>query len=642
MDKLYGKLNSEQLLAVRAEPGAALVIAAAGSGKTRVVTYRVCHLIASGVDPDRILLLTFTNKAAHEMLDRVEGLGGIAPGQIVGGTFHRVCHRILRKHAELMGFPKKFILLDQEDARDVLKLCLEEAGGLGLHGLKPAGIHRILSLAVNTDRPIPELLTEFAPAALDYAFMMEDLAASYARRKQALGAMDFDDLLWQTRRLFTQHPDVGSLYAQRFQHVLVDEYQDTSKVQGDLVDLLAQQHKNLMVVGDDFQSIYSFRGAHFQNILDFPNRYPDAKIYRLQYNYRSTPEILAVANQTIEQNVRQYPKVLKAIRPSGPLPALVPASTPNEQAHFIVSRISDLMAQGTALREIAILYRSHYHSLELQVQLTREGIPYVVRSGVRFFEQAHVKDVVAVLRILFNTRDEISWGRILKVLPGVGKVTTGKVVDRLRGHGFQIDALEKVKTSVSARGRPAYQKLCLLMGEIREISEPSKLIQTILHSDFGELMLYRHKNAKSRAEDLEQLADYALRFHYLEEFLSDLALLSGMVEDSPEDHTGDGWLTLTTVHQAKGLEWSVVFTLWLVEGRFPSARSLGGLEEEEEERRLFYVTVTRAKDELYLCYPLTSYSSRQGATQHRLSRFIREVGDDILERWEVVQKNWYL
>jgi ATP-dependent DNA helicase UvrD/PcrA len=644
LEKLYQQLNEEQFAAVTAPPGPTLVIAAAGSGKTRVVTYRVCHLVAGGVPPERILLLTFTNKAAAEMLERVSQLGTVDSNAIVGGTFHRVALRMLRKHAELLGYPRDFTLLDQEDARDVLKLCIEElADEVPLHGLKPAELQRVLSLSANTDRSPRHVLEELWPELDDYGYAAERMAEEYAERKLKLGAMDFDDLLLQLRRLLQEHADVGDLYAERFLHVLVDEYQDTSKIQGDLVDLLARRHRNLMVVGDDFQSIYSFRGAHFENILSFPVRYPEARIFRLQTNYRSTPEILALANRTIEQNVRQYPKVLKAVRAQGEMPALVPASGPGEQARFVVSRIQDLLSRGTDLRDMAVLYRSHFHSLELQVELTRAGIPYLVRSGLRFFEQAHVKDVVAVLRVLYNPRDEISWSRVLKLLPRIGQATARKIVDALRGAEFDLGALEgAARKAVPAKGREPYDKFSELVRELRSLSAPAAMIEEVLHAELGSLLLGRHENADRREDDLEQLADYALRFGSLEEFLSDLALLSGTTDDDPSKRGSGDSLTLTTVHQAKGLEWPVVFIIWLAEGRFPSARSSGSQEDEEEERRLFYVAVTRARDELYLCYPLMSYSARQGAVIHHVSRFVKEAGEEHFERWEVERPGWEL
>jgi DNA helicase-2/ATP-dependent DNA helicase PcrA len=333
------------------------------------------------------------------------------------------------------------------------------------------------------------------------------------------------------------------------------------------------------------------------------------------------------------------------VRPSGEVPALVPAAGPGEQARFVVSRIQDLQGR-LDLRDMAILYRSHYHSLELQVELTRAGLPYMVRSGLRFFEQAHVKDVVAVLRVLYNPRDEISWARILKLLPRIGPATARKIVDALRSAEFELGALTgPARKAVAAKGRDPFDRFCELMAELRGLGPsgaPAEMIQAILHADYGSYLLGRHENAESRGEDLEQLADYALKFGSLEEFLSDLSLLSGMTDDDPDKKGGGDFLTLTSVHQAKGLEWPVVFLLWMVEGRFPSARSSGTQEDEEEERRLFYVAVTRARDELYLCYPLMSYSARTGALIHRLSRFVQELGDGHYERWEVERPGWDL
>lgn len=404
------ELNEQQFRVVTAKPAPALVVAGAGTGKTRTITYRVAYLIEQGVSPQRILLATFTNRAAREMLKRVEMLTGSQNvHRIWGGTFHRIANLILRRHAVSIGFNSNYSILDSEDSKDFINVCIEEAAidTTAKRFPKPEVIQNIISYANNTDQPIEEVIIKKYPYFEMLSQQIKRVDFVYIERKKERNVMDYDDLLLNWKRLLIEKPDIAAVYAQQFQHILVDEYQDTNKLQAELIDLLAVKHKNVMVVGDDAQSIFAWRGAEFTNIYEFPQRYPNAETYKLEKNYRSTPEILGLANVSIANNRKQFPKTLEAVKRSKDWkPALIPCGDVEQQSAFIASRILELRDEGTSLEEIGVLYRSHYHSIELQLELTRRNIPYRVQSGVRFFEQAHIKDVISYLRIIANPRDE--------------------------------------------------------------------------------------------------------------------------------------------------------------------------------------------------------------------------------------------
>src|SRR5438477_7173813 len=416
------ELNGQQLAAVTAEPGPQLIIAGAGSGKTRTLTYRVAYLLENGIDPRNILLLTFTNKAAREMLDRVANLLPVDASGLWGGTFHSIGNRILRRHGTALGYSSGFTILDREDQKDLINAVVISAGIDPKEIRFPKGdvLAEIFSFVVNTERPLEELLAGKFPYFLPLLEKISDVHARYEKKKKATNSVDFDDLLQKTLSMLQQHEGVASFYRRQFQFILVDEYQDTNKIQADLIDLLATEHRNVMVVGDDAQSIYSWRGANFQNILEFPKRYPDARVFKIEMNYRSLPEILEVANAAIAANVQQFHKHLSATRQSNAVkPALVALNDAGEQAQFIAQRILELRDEGVDLRDIAVLYRAHYHAIELQLELSRRGIPYQITSGIRFFEQAHIKDVTAFIRFVSNPRDEVACKPMVKLLPGI-------------------------------------------------------------------------------------------------------------------------------------------------------------------------------------------------------------------------------
>src|SRR6195256_5227285 len=420
------ELNEQQLAAVTASPGPLLVIAGAGSGKTRTLTYRVAYLLENGIDPRNILLLTFTNKAARQMLDRVANLLPIDASGLWGGTFHSVGNRMLRRHGSALGYNSGFTIMDREDQKDLINSVVASAKIDPKEIRFPKGdvLAEIFSFSVNTERPMEELLAEKFPYFLPLLDKIKDVHARYERKKKATNSMDFDDLLEKTLRMLKENERIAEIYRRQFQFLLVDEYQDTNKIQADLIDTLARDHRNVMVVGDDAQSIYSWRGANFKNILEFPKRYPDAQVFKIEMNYRSVPEILEVANSAIAANVEQFRKNLAPTRESNAVkPAVIALNDGSEQAQFVAQRILELRDEDVDLNDIAVLYRAHYHALELQLELSRRGIPYQITSGIRFFEQAHIKDVTSFIRFVANPLDEVAFNRMVKLLPGIGNRT---------------------------------------------------------------------------------------------------------------------------------------------------------------------------------------------------------------------------
>jgi len=638
------QLNPQQLRAVTAGKGPILVIAGAGSGKTRTITYRVAYLLESGVSPERILLVTFTNKAARDMLHRVELLLSTQAKLPWGGTFHHIGNLILRRYAKLLGYQNNYTIIDREDSKDLIQICLTDLGVETKKNKFPKKdvLLDIISLSVNTQKSISKVVKGKYPFFESLIGQIKKVSAKYQTHKKELNLMDFDDLLSNWKTLLVEHPQVRELYSENFFYILVDEYQDTNKIQGQIIDLLASYHHNLMVVGDDSQSIYSFRGANFVNIIDFPKRYPDAKIYKLERNYRSTPQILYLTNCVIAQNKWQFRKTLRSVKKGKSKPVVVPLRDVNQQAQFVAERILELVDEGKSLSEIAVLYRSHYHSLEMQLELTRRGIPFVVRSGLRFFERAHVKDVTAYLKIIANPKDEISWKRVLKLLSGVGNISADKIWKYLLASNDPLKQIQS-KDILSVFPRKAPLEWSKFVKNISSLCEPSLrenpggMIQFILQKGYKEYLQGKYPDYRERVENLNQISRFARQYSSLQNFLSELALLGSIESEAGAVEERNDAVILSTVHQAKGLEWSVVFIIYLADGYFPSSRSLKSRENVEEERRLLYVATTRAKDELYLCYPITAGRS-QWMKIMQPSRFLGELNPDTYEEWVVSEE----
>jgi DNA helicase-2/ATP-dependent DNA helicase PcrA len=633
------ELNPEQYAVVMHPGGPMLVLAGAGTGKTRTVTYRVARLLETGIKQDNILLLTFTNKAANEMMRRVESLVSKNVQGLWGGTFHHIGNMILRRHCLLIGYREGYSILDREDSKDLFDICLSELKKRESFLPKGSVLCEIYSLMKNKEVNPEEVIRVRFTHFNDFSEEIKKILTLYEKKKQKLNLMDFDDLLTNWKKLLLEHEDIRGYYSSRFMHILVDEYQDTNKLQAEIVDLISYVNRNLMAVGDDAQSIYSFRGANFENILKFPDRYPDVTIFNLTVNYRSTPEILNLANKSIINNIKQFHKQLHSIKTSGTLPYLIPVKDVFQQSGFVTQKVIDIYSEGIPLNEIAVLYRSHYQSMELQMELQQRGIPFEVRSGLKFFEQAHIKDILSFLRVVVNPYDELSWKRILKLIPGIGNVTTAKLWDAMHKSESPLDAIFKIGRLVPRKALDGFNLfldlLKRLKGDYDNIPlQPSTAIELILGNGYEDYLYSHYPNAEERVEDIQQMKRFAIKYSSLENFISELSLQSasgGEVEEVDED---DERVILSTVHQAKGLEWNTVFLIGLNDGRFPSSRSLN-TEHEEEERRLFYVAVTRAKEELYLCYPIMS-EDWHGLGFLRPSRFIRELPGEVYEEITVV------
>jgi len=639
-------LNAEQVATVQAPDGPLLVLAAAGTGKTRTLVYRVANLVARGVEPRRILLLTFTNKAAREMLERARLIVGPEVSGLWSGTFHHLANRLLRRHAHLLGYSVDFTILDRDDSVSLMKACVKELKLTDREFPRAEVLLSLLSGAVNRRRALADAVEGyFGEHAVDVAEVSAALKL-YGEKKRGLNAMDFDDLLVNGFELLKNNGAELAQYQEQFLYVMVDEYQDTNMIQSDLVDLLAAKHRNVMVVGDDFQSIYSWRGADYRNILTFPERYPDARQFKLETNYRSVPEILTLANACIAGNPRQFQKTLRATRAAYRKPTFAVLRDGDHQARYVVEQIRRLHNSGLAWRDIAVLYRAHYHALELQLALAREQIPFVVMSGMRFFEQAHVKDACSLLRIMHNAKDELALERLLRLLPGVGEKTAEKIWRQLGGNFDARQAAQRLALAkaLPSAARAAWKKIDELLEDYAGSSgqagaagrDPGKVILNFISRFYDLYLLETYDDYERRMEDLKGLIGFLAEVDSVEEFLNEVALVTNLDADADRmDGVAADSLRLSTVHQAKGLEWRAVFILWAADGMFPSARSLKEPGGDEEERRLFYVAVTRAKDDLYLCMPTVRRDQNGGVMFLTPSRFLVEVPPDSLKTEQI-------
>jgi len=628
-------LNPEQLAAVMHGEGPALVLAGAGTGKTRVVTYRVARLIETGTPAENILLLTFTNKAAREMLRRVELLIGMNISGLFGGTFHHIANLLLRQHCMLIGYRQGFSILDREDSKELFDACIADVYQKETILPKGSVLAEICSLSRNMELPVEDIvLRRFS----HFSHLLEEIAKIaelYDKKKLHLNLLDFDDLLHGWKRLFVEHPKIREYYSIKFRHVMVDEYQDTNRLQAEIIDLTTGTTGNLMVVGDDAQSIYSFRGADFENILKFPEKHEGTALHKLTTNYRSTPQVLHLANSSIVHNRRQFRKDLHAVSAAGELPYVVALKDVFEQADFVASVVIDLNADGRSFNEIAVLYRSHFQSMELQMEFQRKGIPFDVRSGLTFFEQAHIKDTLAFLRIIANPHDEISWKRVLKLIPGIGNITAAKIWNFIQKEERPVEAVfdgYKIVPKKAATAFNSFLEMLSVLKHERYLGMPSAAIDYVMQHGYEDHLHATYPNADMRVDDVTQMMKFAQRYDLLETFLSEMTL-QGLADAAEGSEASEGKVILSSVHQAKGLEWGTVFLIGLNDGKFPSAKSLKN-EDEEEERRLFYVGVTRAKESLYLCYPVAADDwQTMGIAQQ--SRFLKELPEDCFEEMAV-------
>jgi len=635
-------LNQQQLAAVTAADGPSLVIAGAGSGKTRTLIYRVAYLIDKGVDPTSILLLTFTRKAAQEMLQRAGLLIGARSERVAGGTFHSVANMLLRRYGRPIGLEPGFTILDRGDAEDLIALIRNQ---LGLNEKdkrfpRKGTIAEIFSKCENTLASLEDvLLGEFAHFA-EHLNDLDRLRNAYVAAKRQKQLMDYDDLLATLRELLRTDEPTRQAISQNFRYILVDEYQDTNRLQADLVRKLAATHENVMAVGDDAQSIYAFRGATFRNIMDFPTLFPGTKVYKLEENYRSTQPILNLANEIIQGATEKYSKHLFTRKLDGPLPALVQAGGENAQSRFIAQRILELREEGVPLDEIAVLFRSSFHSFDLEIELSRRNLPFVKRGGFKFIETSHVKDLLAHLRVIENPLDAVSWNRLLMLVEGVGPKKAQDLIASFVRSEQPLTALREV----SGRSSRPLKDLAIMLEEAGRSASltPAEQVNEV-YRYYLPILKEHYDDYPKRMRDLEHLYTIAERYVGLNDFLADLALeppdasVAG-VEAGDRDEER---LVLSTIHSAKGLEWQCVFVIWVVDGRFPSAYSFTSDEELEEERRLFYVAVTRAKKHLHLTYPINVYDKATGAVLSKPSRFLDAVPSSMLDTWALIEESGY-
>lgn len=635
---LMRSLNPSQQEAVMFRNGSLLVIAGAGSGKTRTLTHRVAALVDEGVSPASILLLTFTRKAAAEMLIRAKALLDERCEKVSGGTFHSFANAILHRHSKEIGFPNGYAVIDRADAEDLISMIRKEKDLSSRYRLFPKKktLMDIFSRCANKVKSVQDIVFQeyahFSPVIDGIVLVHEE----YKTNKMIHGFMDYDDLLIFFRKLLIENTSLRDRISASYQYIMVDEYQDTNKVQAEILYLLSSANKNIMVVGDDSQSIYAFRGASFKNIIHFPDFFPGCRIIRLEENYRSVQPILSLSNRIIEGAAEKYEKRLFTQKKGGMTPVLVEAADEASQSEFVVDRIHDLTKTGVRLDDIAVLFKAGYHSFGLEIELAREDIPFNKVGGFKFMESAHIKDVLAHMRVLCHSRDRISWQRILMLVEKIGprkaRTIYDAVVREKRGH------LSFIKNIFSPGVEKHLGPLKRLYQDIEDRNPTVRELGEIILQYYTPIMRKKFDDYPRRIRDLEQLILIMDRYGNLAEFLTDMALeppntSSNSVMDpgiSKEDR-----LTLSTIHSAKGLEWHTVFVIWALDGRFPSIYALENEESLEEERRLMYVAATRAEENLYFIYPNNIYDRNEGIVLSRPSRFLDDMEDDILEKISV-------
>jgi DNA helicase II / ATP-dependent DNA helicase PcrA len=617
------ELNPAQRQAVLHESGPVLVIAGAGSGKTRTLVYRVARLLETGVYPESILLLTFTRRAAEEMLFRASSILDSRCGQVDGGTFHSVANRLLRVYGDRLHLPQNFSILDRSDSEDIISWVRKEKGfnEKTLRFPRKRILASMFSRSVNTGMSLGELVTDRYAHLERFVQGIIEVWEGYTIHKRENGLLDYDDLLVFFKILLEEDDWVRKAVTRRYSHVLVDEFQDTNHIQADIVEMLGGGHQNVMAVGDDSQSIYSFRGARFQNIIEFPERFPGTTVIKLEQNYRSTQPVLKVANHIIAEAPTPYTKCLYTMKEGGPEPELAGAETEHEQSMLVAQGIGRLMQQGVRPSEIAVLFRSSFHSFDLEVELANRGYSFVKYGGFKFLELAHIKDVLSHLRVIANSQDRFAWNRVLLLVPGVGMARARKIMDQVYSSS---SAVEGLAASPDLTKLPKLKELAEMLVEVKSVrGDPGKRIELIM-AYYRPLLESQYDDHPKRWRHLDELSVLAHRFTSTTEFLAEVTLEPPQEERGTDYRKGDG-LTLSTIHSAKGLEWTAVFLIWAAEGWFPSTMAIDDSEDLEEERRLTYVAVTRAKKYLSILYPKTAYKRDEGRVWVRPSRFIEHL-----------------
>ncbi|MFO7962749.1 MAG: UvrD-helicase domain-containing protein [Desulfobacterales bacterium] len=634
-DKAIQSLNPSQREAVMFREGALLVIAGAGSGKTRTLTHRVAALVHEGVSPRSILLLTFTRKAAAEMVTRAQILLDDRCKTISGGTFHSFANEMLHRYGKHIGFSEGFAVIDRVDAEDLISMIRKENTLSSRYRRFPKKktLMDIFSRSANKVKTIEDIVHQeyghFSSALGGILLVYEE----YKRNKAVHRLLDYDDLLIFLKRLLMENRSLRDRISAFYRYIMVDEYQDTNKVQAEILYLLSSANKNIMVVGDDSQSIYSFRGADFKNILRFPERYPACKIIRLEENYRSVQPILSLSNQIIEMAAEKYDKRLFTSKKEGAAPLLVEAADEVSQSKFVIDRVHELRNRGVKLNDIAVLFRAGFHSFGLEIELAREGIPFNKVGGFKFVESAHIKDVLAHLRVLCNPRDRVSWQRILMLVENIGPLKARKIYETVIQENRGVQGF--VETEFSSGIEPHIDKLKSLYRTIEAQNPTVGDLGGIILEYYLPIVRRKFDDYPKRIKDLEQLLLIINRYGDLSLFLTDMALEppNTSVDDIMDAGTSkEDRLTLSTIHSAKGLEWHTVFIIWALDGRFPSMYALEQEHLLEEERRLMYVAATRAKEKLYFLYPTNIYDRNTNILLDRPSRFLYELGEDVLKK----------
>ncbi len=634
-------LNPEQHAAVSTQARRVLVLAGAGSGKTKTLIARLAQLVASGYDPERLVLVTFTHRAAREMTQRTAAVLGPAARKIWAGTFHALAYRVLRQHAALSDGPPPTVLGGEDQKELLARVIAEQAPDTTARRFPgPKTLLSLRGLSIGLQEPLESVVQRYAPDHSPWIDAIDKVLAGYQQAKARLHFVDFDDLLWRWHEALGPQSPVADRLRKAVDHVLVDEFQDTTPIQASISERLAADG-HLFVVGDDAQSIYGFRGARFENILNFPRR-PGTEVHALTRNYRSTAPILNVANQTIAQSSLQFPKKLTAERRGQGRPVRVSAASQEEEAAFVAQHILALYDRGVGLEQQAILYRAHRQTAPLELELTRRNIPYVVRSGLRFFEQAHIRDALAFVRIMANPDDELAWMRVLSMRRHIGPKTIHAILSGSQPSLAPSQRLQSALPSLDARRRTELLPLVEYLLRLEELRRPAALLRRLVHDAEPAVMLEhfdaRYDDPAARVADVEQLAVLAHGFDDHQSFVSGLALVGDAKSEAGQrnsDDTSDaGFVTLSSIHQAKGLEWRAVFVVGLNEGTLPFGRA-DDVDDLAEERRLFYVAVTRAREELLLCHPAASARSDGDLRILPPSRFLTELDEDSLEHWEL-------
>jgi DNA helicase II / ATP-dependent DNA helicase PcrA len=637
------ELNEAQYEAATALEGPLLIIAGAGTGKTRTLVYRVAHLIDHGIDPRAILLMTFTRRAAEEMIRRASLLIDGRCSQVSGGTFHSFANLVLRVHGRHANLAPSFTIMDRTDSEDVIQTIRLEMGLNTKDKRFPRKqtVAEIFSMTHNKQIRLSDLLELEYPHLLDFDAELAEMQRRYGEFKQTRALVDYDDLLIKLRDLLANNESVRRRLSDTYRFIMVDEYQDTNQLQAEIVRLLAATHDNVAVVGDDAQSIYSFRGANFRNIMDFPKHFAGARIIKLEENYRSTQPILNLTNEIIARAREGYEKRLFTRKSIGSRPKLVQAPSEQMQSHFVCQKILELREAGVPLWDIAVLFRSSFHSFDLEIELARRQIPFVKRGGFQFMETSHVKDLLAHLRILANPQDEISWNRVLMLLEGVGPGASQKIIKWLLAGGNPVERLR----TYNAKGKIAHglRTLAQVLEEAARAELPSEQAHYLMQYYQPILKQNYPDDHPKRWRDMEHFVGMTERYRNLERLLSDMALeppndsIGGVLAVDPDE----GPLVLSTIHSAKGLEFHSVFIIWALEGRFPSFYNTGSTDELEEERRLLYVAATRAKQNLFISYPTRVFDRNLRMVLSQPSQFIDGMSSRMLEPVALVPEGSY-